>query len=358
MPRWKIYTLFFAFSTVNGLLLFLYKYLDFVARDRYWPWSTPLIEELTGSYTFALLLPLAIWFAHRVPVNRKSWMRSLPAHAAVAVLFGATHTTLMAISRAAIFPMLGLGPYDYGIMRVRYPMELAGQLIWYAIIVAFVNLFDRYRAAQARELETARLESRLAQAQLQNLRLQLQPHFLFNALNAISSVMYEDPRAADEMIARLCDLLRLTLRDSGAQEVPLAQELEYLDAYLRVMQARFEDRLAVRFQLEPGAEEALVPQLILQPLVENSIRHGADPQSAAIDIAVTAARANGSLHLAVRDRGPGLKESIPSALGRGIGLSNTADRLEKLYGAGQKLRIENPGDGGLLVSLEIPFHTA
>jgi two-component system LytT family sensor kinase len=182
----------------------------------------------------------------------------------------------------------------------------------------------------------------------------LQPHFLFNALNTISSVMYEDPRTADVMLSRLSDLLRLTLKNPDAQEVTLSDELANLDAYLKVMQARFEDRLTVDFHVEPGTEDALVPQLILQPLVENSIRHGLDPRSSSVKVGVSAARSNGTLVLQVRDSGPGIGATAPQW---GIGLTNTHDRLEHLYGKRQRLALENAEGGGLLVTVEMPYRS-
>ncbi|HVT94993.1 MAG TPA: histidine kinase [Bryobacteraceae bacterium] len=340
------------------LLLFGYKYLDFVTRDTPVSPMTPFIEEVTGAYALFVLLPLLIGVVRRFPFDRAHWIRSSALHWAIATAFAFIHTTMMAVSRHLIFPLVGMGPYDYGRMPVRYFMEYCFQLIVYVVVLSLVQLLDQYRAAHRRELETAQLENRLAQAQLQNLRLQLQPHFIFNALNTVSSIMYEDVRAADEMIARLSDFLRLTLHSSQAQEVPLEDELRILDLYLNVMRARFEDRLSVSIDVDDGAKAALVPQLILQPLVENSLRHGIDPETSRVDVAVTARRTNGSLWLQVRDRGRGIQEGRSPLRGQGIGLSNTAERLSRLYGKGQSLHFENGPEGGLLVTVKVPFHTA
>jgi LytS/YehU family sensor histidine kinase len=228
-------------------------------------------------------------------------------------------------------------------MRVRYWMEGSMDVIVYAITVTLIWLIDRFYAQ-------AELRSELAQAQLRNLQLQLQPHFLFNALNTISSVMYEDVAAADTMIARLSEFLRLTLRRADHQEVRLSGELELLDAWLSIMRARFEGDLEIQMAVEPEARPAFVPQLILQPLVENSIRYGADPKTHRIAIRIEARRVNGHLSVKVRDHGPGVKD-----LREGVGLSNTRSRLSKLYGARHEFSIANAADGGLEVAIEVPW---
>ncbi len=348
----------FLYLTATGFLLFGYKYLDFVARGHAIPPLVPFIEEMTGAYSAFLLLAPGILLARRFPLSRRRWLAPLAAHWAIATALAAAQTTLMAVSRAVVFPLAGLGPYYYGRMPARYLMEYCNQLIVYSGLVSLLFLFDNYRAARDRELNSAQLERQLALAQLQNLRLQLQPHFLFNALNTISAVMYEDLAAADAMLARLSDLLRLTLAASTRQEVPLEDEVRILDLYLHLMRARLEDRLSVSLDIEPGLASALVPQLILQPLVENSIRHGADPLTSTVAVAVSARRRNGSLRLEVRDRGPGIDAAPASFLGKGIGLTNTAERLQRLYGPRQSFDIANAPGGGLLVALELPFHTA
>lgn len=193
---------------------------------------------------------------------------------------------------------------------------------------------------------------------MQTLRLQLQPHFLFNAMNTISSLVYENPRAADEMIARLSDLLRMTMRDSGAQEVTLEQELKLLDLYLDIMRARFEERLMVRINCDADTRGALVPQLVLQPLVENCIRHATDPETGAVQITVLARRDGDALVLEVSDNGPGVTEQLATVNGSGIGLTNTAERLRQLYGGPHGLTLANGTGKGLTVTVKLPFHQA
>lgn len=357
--RWRhVALLLAAFAAAMWVTNAAYFYLGDVVRGRTGTFLPRLIEELTGAVGGALLVPLLLWVSWRWPIGRHSWARHLPVHIVAAVGGSVAHTTFNAVTRALLFPAFGLGAYDYGDMHIRYWMEMPRDLFMYAMIAGIAHLFFAYRAARDHEVRAARLESRLAQAQLQNLRLQLQPHFLFNALNTISSVMYEDTRAADTMIGKLGELLRHTLRAPAAQETTLAEELDALGLYIDLMRARFEDRLRVRVRAEPGTERALVPQLILQPLVENALHHGLDPATACGDVEVRARRDNGDLTLEVRDHGAGLRRPAAEALRGGIGLSNTAARLAQLYGEGRRLDLRDAPGGGLLVTITIPFRAA
>jgi len=316
-PRLKFALLLLVYTIAIALLEFTYKYLDFVTRGSHPPWQGPFIEEMTGAFAAAVVLPLAIWMAHRYRLD--TWdatvlLHNLPLHLAALAVGSAVHTSLNWGLRVLIFPLAGLGSYNYGAMPIRYFMELPSDVLGYAITVGLTTLYYRqFRAAQ--------LEKTLAQAQLQNLRLQLNPHFLFNTLNTISSVMYEDVRIADRMIARLSDLLRSTVDQGDAQEVTLERELEFLRLYVETMKARFEERLEVAVVATAETHGAMVPPLVLQPLVENSIKHGADGQTSKVRIEVRAARDNGSLRLEVRDHGPGISGTKDAALKSGIGLS-------------------------------------
>jgi len=312
--RRNVRLLVFGLFTALGFLMFLHYYLDDLARARHGTLPPRLIEEMTAAYAAACLIPFVGRFARRFRLTRGSWPALLPLHFLALCVFSFLHTSLNALSRYAVFFIAGLGRYDYGIMRVRYLMEFATDTIIYGLTLTLIYLFDHYVQSRDRELAAAQLETRLAEAQLQALRLQLQPHFLFNTLNTISAAIYEDAATADKMIARLSDFLRLTLSSSRSQEVSLRKELEFLDQYLEIMRARFEERLSFRAEVEPGIQDALVPQLILQPLVENSIRHAADPDTGAVTIKLRAARDNGSLLLEVCDNGPGMTAEQRSAL--------------------------------------------
>jgi two-component system LytT family sensor kinase len=223
-----------------------------------------------------------------------------------------------------------------------------------------------HRHHQEEELKISRLKAELAQAQLQMtqaqlqaLKMQLQPHFLFNTLNSVSSMMDEDVEAAEEMLARLGDFLRLTLDNAGAQEVTLQEELEFLRSYLEIERLRFSDRLTVQIEAEPETYEALVPNLILQPIVENAIRHGFMARVGHGRIEIHARRDNEWLRLEVKDNGPGLQTDGPEQRpARGLGFKLTRERLERLYATRQRFQLADAPGGGLQVCLEIPYRLA
>ncbi len=357
LTRAQGWGILFLVYTAIFVLIFSYHYLDDLSRQRPGTFAVRFLEEFTGVYSVFLLLPLVLRVADFYLFKVKGWVRKVAFHMAAAVGFSFLHTSLMGLSRWIIAPLVGLGQYDYGIMRFRYPMELSNDLLGYTVIVLVYYFFQRLRIAQAQQLAAAELQAKLAQAQLENLRLQLQPHFLFNTLNTISSVMYEDVPAADAMLTQLSELLRLTLRTANSHEIPLAQELEITRLYLQIMEKRFESNLRVTYSVDPALENSMVPQLILQPLVENSLRHGLKDGGAGIDISIGARRENGSLILKVADTGAGLgTQSADAVMNRGVGLANIRGRLEQLYGAEQEFAIANGPSGGAEVTLRVPFH--
>jgi two-component system, LytTR family, sensor kinase len=359
LSRARAWGVLFAIYTVICVAELEYRYLDDLSRQRVGTFGMRLLEEATGVYSVFLLLPLVLLFARYYLFRCHGWLRRVAWHISGAVVFSFLHTTLMALSRHFIAPLVGFGPYDYGIMSYRYPMEFSNDFMGYTITVLAYYAFERYRLAQAEKLAAAELQTKLAQAQLENLRLQLQPHFLFNTLNTISAVMYEDVHAADAMITQLSELLRLTLRASRADEIPLAEELEITRLYMDLMQKRFENKLRVTYSIEPALNNLLVPQLILQPLLENSLRHGMKAGGTAMELSVSAHRENGSLILQVADTGAGLGVTDPGGVfGKGVGLSNIRDRLAQLYGDGQQFSIANRPSGGAEVTLRVPLRTA
>jgi two-component system LytT family sensor kinase len=359
LPRVRVWSVLILIYTALGFFFFEYRYLDDLSRNREGTFGRRLLEEGTGVYTVLLLLPVVLRFARYYLFECQGWARRIAWHVSGAIVFSFLHTTLMAVSRWVLSPMFGMGPYDYGIMTYRYPMEFSNDFMGYTVIVLMYYSFHRYRMSQAEKLAAAELQAKLAQAQLENLRLQLQPHFLFNTLNTISSVMYEDVRAADRMITQLSDLLRLTLRASRSHEIPLTEELEITRLYMELMQKRYESKLRVTYAIDESLNNSLVPQLILQPLLENSLRHGMKSGITAMEISVAVHRENGSLVLQVQDTGAGIGEGgAAGVFGRGLGLSNIRDRLVQLYGDGQKFSIVNRPSGGVEVTLRLPLRTS
>ena len=339
--------------TITGFLRFTYKYFEDVASGDAGTFVHRVIDESTGAYGAAVLFVAVVAFVWRYPLDRSGWRQRIGAHVIAMLVYSAAHTTLMFVSRTVVFRVVGMGVYDYGHLPARYVMELGQDVISYATFVLVVTLYRSYRVMRQRELWTAQLERGLAQAELRNLRLQLQPHFLFNALNTISSTMYDDPRSADRMIGQLSQLLRLSLRTSNAHEVPLRDELDVLDCYLGLMRARFGARLRATVVAEPGTTDALVPSMLLQPLVENAIRHGNASHALGGSIAVRVSHVGRSLRIDVTDDGPGAPDGV-DVLTNGIGLSATRDRLRLLYGDSHRFEAGNRG-AGFAVGITIPY---
>ncbi len=340
--RWKKWSLIFSAWTLLGLSTATRIKLSYGYAGNPITWRNALAIAYCDWYVWAALFPLMLWLARRFALEPENWKRRFLAHFPLSVLL----SLLKMMTEFSLRRMLA--PNHARRFAI---FELSNATFTYWAIVGVVYAFDYYRKYRAHQLKASQLETQLAQAQLEALKMQLQPHFLFNTLHAISSLMHRDVEAADKMLARLSDLLRLTLENAGAQEVTLRQELEFLERYLEIEQTRFRDRLQVRMEIEPETLDARVPNLILQPLVENAIRHGIAARAAASSIEIRAIRADGSLHLQVRDDGPGLQAEIKE----GVGLTNTRARLQQLYGAAQRFELSNANDGGLLVSLTLPL---
>jgi two-component system, LytTR family, sensor kinase len=338
--------------TAIGLLLFGYRYFEDLATQRTGTLLPRFIDEMTGVYTALAAIPIIFWTARRFPITRQTWKTAIPIAFAGACAYSALHTTLMWITRIAIYPAAGQGSYDYGNMIFRYPMEASNDLISFATITGFIYFMDRMAAARQAELAAADLQTKLAEAQLENLRLQLNPHFLFNTLNAISSVMYEDLAKADEMLTKLSDFLRIVLASNGVHQVALDEELAVERKYVEIMTARLEQRLDLRVNVEAGAASAIVPFMILQPLLENSIRHGTPGNRGALDIGIDVARRNGSTVICVTDDGIGFN---PENGTRGHGLALVNSRLDHMYGGAATFTIARRDGGGTEAILTFPY---
>jgi len=358
LPSWRELALALAICSVIGLLQGAHFALDLPSRgvplrELARPLLAKLVEELTGTWGAALLFFPLRAVALRFRLDRAGWWRAVPAHLLALPVLAGLHTLWMWGSRQMIFPLVGLGRYDYGFLPWRLAMELPTQAIMYSLATAGVYVASRVRLARQRETRALQLESRLAHAQLENLELRLRPHFLFNALNTIASTMYTDPRAADEMIGHLAELLRRSLTVQDRHEVSLGEELSALEHYVSLVRARFGDALAITVEADPAALELAVPSLILQPLVENAVRHGRASSDGVGTIEVTARRRDARLVLSVRDDGPG----ETGAAGTGLGLSATEERLALLYGDGHSLRAGH-GAHGFEVEITLPARPA
>ena len=274
---------------------------------------------------------------------------------AVLIVYGLCHTSLMTISRQFIYSRAGWPGYDPGILSYRYLMEFQKQFLVYWFIYGIFILFQYIRKNQERQIKTSLLEKQLSQSRLQALKMQLNPHFLFNTLNLISATMYEDVEKADRMIVNLSDLLRQTLNTGDAQQTPLKYELSILDSYLEIMKARFEKKLEIEMDIAPQAREALFPPLVLQTLVENAIKHGMDKTDHVTRISICTEIARDRLEVRVRDNGPGLSSEHKASDQAGIGLTSTRHRLAQLYGQSHVFKLNNLSGKGLEIRMSIPF---
>ena len=322
------------------------------------------VSAIIGGYAFAESSALALrspifaaYFIILAALPVASTTRKAALVSALTVLEYAALLVLFAISgrlQIVMNPIRasaggGVSPLDEGAKLLL--LACAGAVATYAARWQ-ERLALRYSHATR---ESAQLQSRLGQAQLEALKLQLHPHFLFNTLNAITALIHRDPEGAERMVSGLSELLRASLGSVGQQEVPLARELEILEYYVDIQQVRFRDRLTVTIDADPETHRALVPNLILQPLVENAIKHGIAPRAAAGHIDVVARRRDQVLLLAVRDDGVG--ETAATDRQEGVGLSNTRARLASLYGGAHVFSAAGRPDGGFAVEIEIPFHT-
>ena len=317
-----------------------------------------LVWELPYWFLWAALAPVIFRLARRYPVDRERWFGHSLIHIAACLVLAFVHRAVYLV----LGWLLHVAVYQQftsiaELYRSDLFFNLPNGFLSYATFMLISQGVDYYRRYQREELRASRLQAELAQAQLQALKMQLQPHFLFNTLNSISALLDEDVEAADRMVARLGDFLRLTLENSGAQQIALQEELEFLRGSLEIERVRFHDRLTVRMEIEPETLDARVPNLILQPIVENAIHHGITACATAGRIEIRARRLHETLCLQVKDNGPGLASSLESGgkLRGGVGLSNTRARLEHLYGAAHRFELNDAAEGGLQVTLEIPF---
>jgi two-component system LytT family sensor kinase len=336
--------------TVAGLVYSSHLYVFHTLRGETTAWTFQLAEALADFYMWALLTPVVLALGRQFPLATRAWPRALAVHLPASLLCSLVQVALHAIVDQTLIHGNWSGAAIAGGFVTLFGRTFHFGLLVYWTIVGVREAIARY---QDQKLSAARLEAQLAHAKLQALEMQLHPHFLFNTLNAISALVRRDPAAAERMISRLGEMLRATLALEGAQEVPLADELAFLERYLEIEQVRFGDRLTVDVRVDPAVRDARVPTLILQPLVENSIRHGIANRRGAGVVEVSASRENGSLRLAVRDNGTGLDGDA----GEGVGLANTRARLEVLYGGAHRFELRPRPEGGVEAAITIPLRS-
>jgi len=309
---------------------------------------------------WALLTVPIVWLAHRFTISSSERASRLLFFLAVGVVLAILVDTISSQFRAHLLPPPpGRPPRGMFTNIIRF--EFLDDFMVYLAVLGAALARDYFLRYQARLEETtrlqsqaARLEAQLAEARLDALRTQLNPHFLFNTLNAVSTLVERDPRGVRRMIARLSELLRHTLDETDEQEIPLDRELDLLRRYLEIMEVRFQGRLAVTMNIAEDVRDALVPNLVLQPLVENALKHGATGAEGEGRVEVSARRDGNLVHLEVRDNGPG---PIASSTSSGVGIKNTVARLEQLYGTKQRFSLRAADGGGAIAEVELPYHT-
>ena len=319
------------------------------------PWAR-FVADYAASVIWGLLTPAILGLVAWLPIERRRWTRAVPFHLAASLGAGLLFFLALSVYSLPLSVLLD-EPSIHRAPSLGFAFRLLIQsVIFYAQVAAVGHGIHYYREYRDRDLRASRLEAMLAQAQLQVLRMQLHPHFLFNTLHTVSALMHADLRAADRILALLGDLLRESLDRVGAQEVTLKQELGFIDRYLEIEKTRFRDRLSVSHSVDPSLFDAWVPNLILQPLVENAIRHGISRRASAGRLEIEAKRSGDQVVLVVRDDGPGLPDEGPAR--GGVGLSNTRARLQQLYGAAHRFEIRNRERGGLEITLAFPLRLA
>ena len=356
-PKWLSVLVWVGIWTLLALTFTALSYVSSATEGRPSTISYAAGMNFTRFYLWAALSPIILRFVRRYPVEfRPGKLRRVLLYISVLFLSSGVHQVMFMIIGWQFEPSLSRRfPSMVDYYRAAFLGGLYLNLLVALLLVITAHAFFFYKNYRAGEAQQAQLEAELAQAQLQALKMQLHPHFLFNALHSISSLVLEDPHKANRMIARLGDFLRLTLENTDRQLVLLEQELEFTRCYLEIEQVRFEERLQVDFEIDPGALSARVPQLILQPLVENATRHAIAPRAAPGHIKIGASREHGFLRLEVKDNGAGVNTGVCAMNKRGLGLNNVRARLRQLYGGNCRFEMANSDAGGVTVLVEIPL---
>lgn len=343
---------YLALWTLPGLAALSYYYLNQIVTAQPMAWRYGLVSTLPNWYIWAVMAPVILWLGRRFPIERSNWRTNLFAvHLPAMVLAMLVHSLVNLL----LFRATGLhDTVNATLYGVHFTSRMHANIVTYWTILGLFLAYVNYMKYRAREQQAALLQIQLAQANLRALKMQLNPHFLFNTLNSVAALVRKNEnRTAVKMLVQLSDFLRLALENKGVQEIPLRQELDFLRRYLDIERIRFKERLTVDIDADPALLEAYVPNMILQPIVENAIHHGIAPHADAGRIEIGVYLRDQHLHLHVRDDGPGLPDPVPTR--KGVGLTNTRERLENLYGDDQQLTMRNDEHGGLRVEIMLPF---
>jgi two-component system LytT family sensor kinase len=360
LARLRLPAVVLACWVLVGLFRAIERYtLDPTMQDRLeFGFREALAQNLLAAFLWALFTPLVVWIARRWAFFRAGKLGCLPPHAVASVLLPVAHCTLFLLA----YPALMGVPYRLATQLRALPaftqVFFLTQFLTYWGIVGVVWAVDSFRLSKERALRASQLEAQLADARLEALKMQLHPHFLFNSLNSILPLVFRDRDAAARTVVRLGDLLRLSLASGSTPLISLAEEIEFLKLYLEIQKTRFQDRLTVALQIDPDVIDARVPNLILQPLVENAVKHGVAGRPGAVHVEVRGFRDGSTLVLRVKDDGVGLPEGSHPESKAGVGWRNTRGRLQHLYDGRFRFDWANVPQGGLSVTLQFPLSFA
>jgi sensor histidine kinase YesM len=362
---------YFGFLTILGIAFFLQAiYADSYEMSATKPTTNEIInvfvDRVIAAYLWLLLTPMIILFAEKISDKKLPYVAILIVHLIAGVFFTFLH---IPIYSSYIYLVHSSIPWMYSSIFEKMPdvtyidyvlnsiarVNHVYRLLYYSIIIAIHFAFDYFRKYTERELRASQLEVQLKEAQIRTLHQQLQPHFLFNTLNGISSLMYKSVEEADTMLTYLGDLLRISLERMNVQEVPLKDDIAFIERYLLIEKTRMGDRLIVKTNFHPDTLDALVPCMMAQPLLENAIKHGVAPNAKQGTITASSWRVAEKLFLQIEDDGSGFSRSLEDNLTKGFGIKNTLERLKILYGNNSSLTFSNKETGGLRVTLSIPF---
>lgn len=359
--KWWHFVIGFGVWTIIGLSFASRSYYALVKQGVPVLWSNIFISYLIDFYLWALVSPLIFRLCRRFPIERERLVSRLLLYLGLALVF------VFAVTAVSIPIYWVLGSPDlvrnptlpiFFRHSIISPIMLHENLVVFTATVIAAHAFEYYHQSKVRKLETAELSAQLARAQLSALKMQLHPHFLFNTLNSIAALLHKDPETADRMLTRLSDFLRMTLKNSETHGVSLEKEMEFLNTYLAIEKLRFQDNLVIETDIAPETREAQVPNLILQPVVENAVRHGLARVTATGILRIKSRRQSDRVRIQIEDNGPGLRmrKSRNGNGDGGVGIANTRARLEQFYGGDFSFEIsEKPDAPGTVVTFDVPF---
>ncbi len=357
--KFQVWIVLFAIINVLWMVSFGIIHTDTLGRyGSDYEWGIPLLNEITGSYSAFILIPVLYLVWKYFPLSKATWLRRLPLYILVTVLIGAMHTVLMLVSRELLYPVFELGEHDPGKLVYRFAMEFQKQVFWIWATIGIMALGRHLKTYHENRIKAVKLQEQLVQSRLDVMRQQINPHFLFNSLNLISSKVYENAEEADLLITELADLLRVSLEMGKQTTVTLRQELCFLDKYVHIMKERFGDRFEFSKEIDPVCLNMEVPSLILQPIIENSFKHRLEADSADLKIDLVARSSGGNLTIRIVDESSSdivdTHDNNPESKS-GLGLSNIRARLDTMYGQEALIDFGSENPKQFKVTLKLPI---